>query len=477
MITRRAFLAGAAATLAAPAFAAKTSQPNIVFFYSDDQSWGDLGCFGNETINTPNIDRLAREGMKLTQHYAAAPICTPARSALLTGRYPQRNGLFENIRNNMTNYKHEYGELEYIFSPEMTQGLDTREVTFGEVLQSAGYRTGIVGKWDSGRAEQYLPLQRGFDYFYGFCNTGIDYYTHERYGVPSMYRNNRRIKDEGYATDLFAREALRFIDESADDPFFLFMPFNAPHGASNLEYRGAQAPDAYVDQYADTSDERDRRYFASITAMDDAIGQVLDRLEEHGVADNTLVVFTTDHGKRKDAPFRGGKSHMYEGGLRTPCVVRWPGHIEPESESHAMTSAMDWFPTFAEIANATPKGDIHLDGKSMMSVLSGETSDHHETLYWELRAKRAVRRGKWKWVLELKEDWVVPEGARASLYDLEQDPTERNDVADEFPEVHAELTKAWDTWFNEMAASPPRGPFSKAYYDLLGYGDGAYRLP
>lgn len=477
-LSRRAFIAGSAGLLATAASKTAHAQrkPNIVFFYSDDQSYGDLGCFGSGIIKTPNIDRIAREGMRLTMHYAGSPICTPARSALLTGRYPQRNGLYENIRNNMVNYKHVYNEMEYVFGPEMTQGLDLREHTFADLLQDAGYRTGIVGKWDSGRAHRFLPLQRGFDFFYGFCNTGIDYYTHERYYVPSMYRGNDRIKEDGYATELFGREAVRFVEESADRPFMLYVPFNAPHGASNFEVKGAQAPDKYVEMYADVENERDRRYFASITAMDDAIGQVMDTLDARGLTDNTIVIFTTDHGLRPNEPFRGRKSKMHEGGIRTPLAIRWPDRIDPGTESDAMCCTMDWLPTFLEAAGAKPPADLHLDGKSLMPVLEGKSDVHHDTLFWELRGKRAVRQGKWKWVLELKEDWVVPEDAKGELFDLEADPLEKSDLSGTHPEIRGRIVAAWEDWIREMAATPPRGPFSKAYFDLLGYGDGSYRL-
>ena len=181
---------------------------------------------------------MAAEGVRFTDFAVSWPACTPSRSSILTGRYPQRNGLYDMIRNNEVNWKFQFDESSYAISPEMTLGMDLREVTIGQALKPAGYATGLVGKWDSGRARRFLPLQRGFDFYYGFANTGIDYYTHERYGVPSMFRGNERIKEEGHATDLFQREALRFIDEHRQRPFFLYLAFNAPHGASTFDKTG-----------------------------------------------------------------------------------------------------------------------------------------------------------------------------------------------------------------------------------------------
>src|SRR5437868_6937121 len=190
--SRRSFL-GAAGGVLSYAQSPGRRLPNIVLFLADDLGYQDLGCYGNQIIRTPHIDLLARAGMRFTDFYVSWPACTPSRSSILTGRYPQRNGLYDMIRNNEVNWKFQFDEESYALSPEMTLGLDTREVTIGQALSGAGYATHLVGKWDSGRARRFLPLQRGFDSFYGFANTGVDYYTHQRYGVPSLFRNNNRI--------------------------------------------------------------------------------------------------------------------------------------------------------------------------------------------------------------------------------------------------------------------------------------------
>ena len=238
-------------------------RPNILLIVSDDQGWPDLSCIGTKPVQTPHLDGLAAQGVRATNFYVAWPACTPSRGSLLTGQYPQRNGLYDMIRNDMVNYGHHYTPDEYAVSPEMTLGLDVRDKTLGDLLRSAGYRTAMIGKWDMGQAKRFLPLQRGFDSFYGFGNNGIDYYTHERYGVPSLFVNNQRSDaDRGiYATDLFKREALDFIRAKADNPWFLYLAFNAPHGASAFvevaaqtkqvvgerkEAEGVQAPENYT---------------------------------------------------------------------------------------------------------------------------------------------------------------------------------------------------------------------------------------
>jgi arylsulfatase A-like enzyme len=294
---------------------------------------------------------------------------------VLTGRYPQRNGLNDMIRNNEVNYGHRFTEEEYAVSPEMTLGLDLREITIAQVLREAGYATGVFGKWDSGRAKRFLPQQRGFDTFFGFANTGIDYFTHERYGVPSMFRGNERVKVEGYATDLFRREAIEFLNKNARRPFFLYIPFNAPHGASNLERVGVQAPDEYYRMYGDLPPNNTQKYMAATTAMDDAIGKILDELDRLGVAENTLVIFFSDNGGSggvaRNTPLRGHKAQMWEGGLRVPFLARWPGRLAKGKVSDEFLSSLEVFPTLTAAAGARLPANVTYDGFDMLPVLAG----------------------------------------------------------------------------------------------------------
>src|SRR5262249_36682925 len=289
-------------------------RPNILMIVSDNQWYGELGCYGHKQIQSPRIDRLAAEGVRLTDFHVASSLCTPSRGAFLTGRYPLRNGLYEMIRNDMIEYGHRYDEDEYSISPEMTLGLDLREIVVAKPLKEAGYICGAIGKWDSGRARRFLPLQRGFDYFYGFANTGIDYWTHERYGIPSLFRNNERIKEDGYATDLFCGEALNFIKTNKDRPFFLYVPFNAPHGGSNLTRPGPQAPEETLALYPKDIPAKQKAKYAAITRLDESIGKILDLLDLLKLADNTFVLFFSDNGRQPN---------LHEIGVRTPCIARW----------------------------------------------------------------------------------------------------------------------------------------------------------
>ncbi len=293
--------------------------------------------------------------------------------------------------------------------------------------------------------------------------------------MPSLFRGNKRITDEGYATDLFKREALRFIKAHQHEPFFLYVPFNAPHGASNLEMRMAQAPPEYLDMYSDVENERERRYFAAITCMDAAIGEILAQLDELGLTENTLVLFTSDQGAGKSPPLRGGKGKLSEGGIRTPFVARWPGHIPAGAVSDAFCSTLDLFPTFLRLAGAQPPG-VKLDGYDMLPVLTEGAASKRTEQFWELRGQRAARVGNWKWLVETRGRWDLPEDTTGELYDLSADPEERHNLALQEPAVLRMMQQKWDAWMREMVASEDRGPFGKVYFDKLGYGNGDYRL-
>lgn len=452
--------------------------PNIVLIVSDDQGYNDLGCLGNTSLITPNLDRLAAEGVRCTNYYVSWPACTPSRGSILTGRYPQRNGLYDMIRNDVADYGYKIPPEEYAVSPERVLGMDTREVMISDVLKQQGYTNAVFGKWDGGSLKRYLPLQRGFDEFYGLVNTGIDYYTHERYGVPSMYHNNTLTeKDKGtYATYLFRDHAVRFIEENRDRPFFLYLPFNAPHGSSSLDpkIRGTvQAPQKYKDMYPHLAEEavyvkgqrygkpamvpsrgmRVRDYKAAMTCMDDAIGDVLDELEKHDLWENTLVIFFSDNGGSGGAdnsPLRGRKAQMFEGGIRVPFIARFPGRIPPASVCNEFLTSLELFPTFTQLTGARNPTGVKLDGFNMLPVLAGEESSQRSRMFWKRRGDVAARVGDWKWV----------DSARGSgLFNLAEDIGEKNDLSKSHPEKLQELKHAFADWMAEMEASEPRGPF------------------
>jgi arylsulfatase A-like enzyme len=358
-------------------------------------------------------------------------------------------------------YGHRYTLDEYAVSPEMILGTDEREVFLSELLREHGYVNGCFGKWDGGQLQRFLPLQQGFHEFYGFGHTGIDYFTHERYGVPSMRRGNQlTTEDKGtYATDLFRREAVRFLKAHHERPFFLYLPFNAPHAASSLEpdVRGTvQAPPQYLAMYPEgktVREQRRRDYLAAVTCMDDAIGQPLDLLDQYGIARNTIVVFLSDNGGgvgSNNSPLRGGKSQMFEGGIRVPCIIRWPQRIPAGVTCDEFLTALEVFPTLASAAGAAlPKGIVY-DGFDMLSVLLGKQKSPRSEMFWQRRSDQAARLGRWKWVA----------GSRGGgLFDLSTDLGEQHDLSAEKPDVLARVKSRFAAWTKDMADAEPRGPF------------------
>ena len=451
--------------LGCSAFAA---QPNVVFIISDDQGYPDLGCIGTKPVKTPNLDKLAAEGVRGTSFYVTWPACTPSRGSVLTGRYPQRNGLYDMVRNDLVNYGYVYGAEEYAVSPEMTLGLDPKEVTIGDMLKKAGYATGCVGKWDMGQARRYLPLQRGFDFFYGHGNNGIDYYTHERYGVPSLYRGNQRTEeDKGqYVTEVFRRESLYFVNEHlGQKPFFLYLAFNAPHGASSFSEGtesgvkrksnpGVQVPEKYAAMYHDeVKDEKLARYYGGVTCMDEAIGAVMEAVDKAGQTDNTIFVFMSDNGgsgNGGNAPLTGSKSTMWEGGLRVPFIMRWPARLPAGKVTDEFITALELVPTLLSATGTpAPKG-IVMDGFDMLPILRGEARSPRKDMYWQRRDDKAARVGNWKWLDSSK---------GKGLYDLTTDIGEKKDLSKEKPEVLKMMQDHFATWRKTMDETEPRGPF------------------
>lgn len=454
-------------------------RPNILLIVSDDQGYNDLGLLGNGIV-TPNLDRLAEQGTRLTNFYVTWPACTPSRASLMTGRYPQRNGIYDMIRNESPDYGHKYSADEYAVTWERIGGMDTREVIIPRMLQGQGYRSGIYGKWDLGSLKRFLPTSRGFDDFYGFVNTGVDYYTHERYGVPSMFRNLEPTEeDKGtYCTYLFEREALRFLDEYAgEEPFFLYVPFNAPHGSSALDPRirsSIQAPEKFKKMYPAvepeyrttpsyryaspatvvTGEARTRDYRAATTCMDASIGKLLDRLEAKNLLDDTIVIFFSDNGGGGGAdnyPLRGKKGDTWEGGIRVPCVVRWPsGKIPAGSVNDQFLTSLEIFPSLASATGAELSTDIALDGFDWWPALRGETSSPRKEMFWKRKDSVGVRIGNWKW---------VQMGDKGGLFDLSNDVGENHDLSDTHPDQLLMLKNRYADWLHEMDAAEPRGPF------------------
>lgn len=455
-------------------------RPNILLIVSDDQGYNDLGILGNGII-TPALDRIAAEGTRLTDFYVSWPACTPSRASLLTGRYPQRNGIYDMIRNEAPDYGHRYTPAEYEVTFERIGGMDVREILLPKVLRTASYQSGIYGKWDLGSLKRFLPTSRGFDDFYGFVNTGIDYYTHERYGVPSMYRNERPTEeDKGtYCTYLFEREAIRFLQQHGGrEPFFLYVPFNAPHGSSALDpsiRSSVQAPDKYkamyppveneyreVEKYryggpakVKTKEARQRDYRAAVTCMDASIGKMLDLLEDKNLLDNTIVIFLSDNGGSGGAdntPLKGGKGQTWEGGIRVPCLIRWPaGGVPAGAVNHEFLTSLEIFPSLAAAAGVELPDGVTFDGFDWWPVIRGESKSPRHEMFWKRKDLVGARVGKWK--------WVDMGGKSGGLFDLETDIGESKDLSSARPDVLQMVKARYANWLKEMEAAEPRGPF------------------
>jgi arylsulfatase A-like enzyme len=415
----------------------KPLRPNVVYIVSDDQGWKDVGYHGSD-IKTPNLDKLARDGARLEQFYAQ-PMCTPTRAALMTGRYPFR-----------------YGLQTAVIPSSHTYGLALDEYLLPQALKEAGYYTAIIGKWHLGHADpKYWPRQRGFDYQYGPLIGEIDYFTHEQHGAVDWYRNNKVVKEEGYTTTLLGNEAVKLISQhDASKPLYLYLTFNAPH----TPY---QAPQEYLDKYKDIADPSRRAYAASITAMDDQIGRVIQALEKKGIRDNTIIFFQSDNGGTRNkmfagegdmskivipcdnGPFREGKGSLYEGGTRVIAFVNWPGHVKSGYIVDGMIHVVDMYPTISAIAGASTVKAKPLDGLNMWPTLSeGKPSPRTEVIYNVEPFRAGVREGDWKLI------WRTPLPSATELYNIPQDPSEKNNLAAQNPEQVAALQKR----ANELAA-------------------------
>lgn len=402
-------------------------RPNIVYIVADDLGWKDVGFQGSD-IRTPSLDALANAGTRLTSFYTQ-PLCTPSRAALMTGRYPFR-----------------YGLQTGVILAGHTYGLSDSEHLLPQALKEAGYTTAIIGKWHLGHAKrESWPRQRGFDYQYGPLLGEIDYFTHEEHGVVDWYRNNNRIHEKGYVTQLLGSDAVRLIENhDSTKPLFLYLTFTAPHAPY-------QAPKEYIDRYPEIADETRRTYAAMISCMDDEIGKVLGALDKRGMRENTLVVFQSDNGGNRSAmfagevdvsklklpsdngPFREGKGTLYEGGTRVVALANWPSHIKP-GNSDGIIHMVDMFPTLVNLAGgslpAGKDGGSALDGIDAWPAISqGLPSARSEVVYNVEPFRAAIRSGRWKLI------WRTPLPAALELYDLESDPGEQNNVAAQHPET------------------------------------------
>lgn len=449
---------------------ASHKQPNLVIIFTDDMGYGDLGCYGGKDIPTPHIDRLAAEGARFTSAYTVAPICVPSRMGLMSGKFPARFGVFTNV-----------------YSAEENQ-LWMQQTTLADVLKKQGYRTANVGKWhlsgnssghsgdDLGGFQFKPPHERGFDEFVGITG-GMHTFWKGTELARLKGGQYQRFESPDYLTDFFGTEACEFIQRQKDGPFFLYLAFNAPHAPLHgLDEDQAAIAAGYI------SPDR-RKYAAMVRAVDRNVGRVMDKLRELGLADNTLTIFANDNGgggnnaaihTRNTAiniPYRGHKFDVWEGGVRVPFIMHWPGQV-PGQTFDGIVSTVDVFPTFAKVANASVPGT--LDGVDLMPFIQGKKNGHpHDILCWQQRiwAKpnerkphpadpvpaygQAIRSGDWK-AIKLDQPFDGTNDSRAwELYDLSRDPAELNDLATEFPEKVKELSAAFFAWQKQMPKPVP----------------------
>jgi arylsulfatase A len=433
---------------------AAAPRPNIVLIYVDNLGYGDLGCYGNKEIQSPRIDQLAKEGVRCTDFYVVTATCTPSRGALLTGRHPRRNGLMHQL----------------VTSENWTGiGLPHRERILPQYLKEAGYATACIGKWNIGWAPGSRPTERGFDEFLGCRSGNIHYWKHTYHGEYDIFRGLEEHRLEGYSTDLFADAACDFIRRTAGRPFFLYLPFNAPHYVSTVNTKPDDnekpvwhVPGKYLERYGWPADDQTEkhRYLALLTAMDDAVGRVLDTLDAAGQRENTLVMFMSDMGAilrpthglgvASNAPFRAGAPDMYEGGIRVPAIFRWPGRIKPGTETGEVLTHLDILPLCLAVSGAPALPGRVLDGRDPLPVLTGRAKSPHERIVAELRDAAALREGNLKIVRPKP-------GKPWELYDLAADPGETRDLAAGRPDDLARLTAAFAAWEADVKrdATPP----------------------
>ena len=412
-------------------------KPHIVLILADDMGFGDVGWHGGE-IKPPNLDKLATAGARLESFYVQ-PVCSPTRAALMTGRYPMRHGLQVGV-----------------VRPWAQYGLPLEERTLPQALKSAGYRTAIAGKWHLGHFQpEYLPTRRGFDHQYGHYNGAIDYFTHIRDGGFDWHRDDKVCREEGYSTHLLAKEAVRVIKEhDAKAPLFLYVPFNAVHAPH-------QVPAKYTEPYGNLKGER-KTYAGMLSAMDEAIGQIVAAVEAKGLRGNTLYIFSSDNGGpapgrvTSNGKLRAGKATLYEGGVRVAAFATWDGKIKPGDINEPL-HMVDWYPTLLTLAGASLEQKLPLDGKDIWPTLTqGKPTPHDDILINTTPNNGAIRSGKWKLVVNgNRGDEGIAGKDGIELFDLFADISEKTNLAAMMPEKVRELRAKLDVYAKQAIA--PKG--------------------
>lgn len=449
------------------------NRPNIVLLLADDLGYGELGCQGNPQIPTPHIDSIAKAGVRFTSGYVTAPYCSASRAGLMTGRYQTRFG-------------YEFNPIGHR-NEEPGAGLPASELTIAQHLHNAGYATGLIGKWHLGGSAAYHPHRRGFDEFFGFMHEGHYFVpppydgvttmlrrrmlptfqkgrwtrrdgkliltTHMKHDEPAydadnpILRGGQPVEEKEYLTDAFTREAVDFIDRNSDRPFFLYLAYNAVHSP-------LQGADRYMKKFEHIEDVHRRIFAAMLANLDDSVGEVLTKLREEKLEDNTLIFFISDNGgptrelTSSNAPLRGGKGQTYEGGIRVPFLLQWKGELPAGTEYHRPVTSLDVFGTAAEVAHARLPKKRSIDGVNLLPYLKGEEKgDPHADLFWRLGKRAALRQGDWK--ITRSSPWMNA-APKWELYNLAEDTAETTDLAKSHPEQLKKLVARFDELNSEM---------------------------
>lgn len=434
----------------------QSKQPNIIVILADDLGYGDLGSYGHPTIRTPYLDKMAAEGIRFTQFYVAAAVCTPSRAALLTGRLGIRTGI--------------YGKRSVLF-PNSASGLPQKELTIAEIVKAKGYATGIIGKWHLGHLPDFLPTKQGFNYYFGvpysndmgkIATTRVDASRLQSNkpkanAVPlPLYRNDQKIEeepDQNYLTKRYTDEAISFIKTNKQKPFFLYYASNFPHVP--LYASPAFAGKSKRGTYGDVVEE-----------LDWSVGQILKTLKDLDIDQNTLVIFTSDNGPWLTQFDHGGsagilyegKNSTYEGGMRVPFIARWPAKINANTVSSALATTMDLLPTFAKLSGADLPKDVVLDGFNMEDLLTGKKERTRELVYYYINENLyAIRKDSWKAHFTTHASYSAEAPVTREiplLYNLEVDPSEKYDLSKQYPEILQELKLAYEKQLTIIAAPP-----------------------
>jgi arylsulfatase A-like enzyme len=445
----------------------RSERPNIVFVFADDLGWGDLGCFGSLHNETPHLDQVAADGLRLTHAYSTSSTCSPTRIGLYTGRYPGRLVA---------------GMQEPLVTRDERHGIPHEHPTLPSLLRDAGYRTAMFGKWHCGWLPWFSPTKAGFEEFFGNLDGAMDYFSHiDTAGLPDLYEGETPVEEVGYYTEMVSARAADYIRARVDEPFYLQVNYTAPHWPW-------EGPDDQAVSERVSAAQREGRlsgifhyeggsletYRAMVKALDDGIGEVLRALDETGQRDNTLFIFSSDNGGERYAfmwPFVGEKGDLEEGGVRVPFLVRWPAVLDGGQTSAEVNGTMDWTATILEAAGVDAHPDYPLDGVSLLHWLTNGTAPPERSLLWRTRYQGAVRRGKWKLLFDRVAQplwWFYggdPNSSRTRLFDITVDGREWADVSSEHREVVDELFNEWrefDEALLAYEAPPARRPRGEA---------------